>query len=51
VKKVEKIKNMKRPESVRSFLGLYSYYRKFMKDFSKIAKPLFNLVKKDNKFE
>jgi hypothetical protein len=54
VKKVEKIKNMKRPESVtevRSFLGLCSYYRKFMKDFSKIAKPLFNLVKKDNKFE
>jgi hypothetical protein len=54
VKKVEKIKNMKRPESVtevRSFLELCSYYRKFMKDFSKIAKPLFNLVKKDNKFE
>jgi hypothetical protein len=54
VKKVEKIKNMKRPGSVtevRSFLGLCSYYRKFMKDFSKIAKPLFNLVKKDNKFK
>jgi hypothetical protein len=54
MKKVEKIKNMKRPESVtevRSFLGLCSYYRKFIKDFSKIAKPLFNLVKQDNKFE
>jgi hypothetical protein len=54
MKKVKKIKNMKRPENVtevRSFLGLCSYYRKFIKDFSKIAKPLNNLVKKDNKFE
>jgi hypothetical protein len=54
VKKVEKIKNMKRPENVtevRSFVQLCSYYRKFIKDFSKIAKPLNNLVKKDSKFE
>jgi hypothetical protein len=54
VKKIEKIKNMKRPENVtevRSFLRLYSYYRKFIKDFSKIAKLLNNLVKKNNKFE
>jgi hypothetical protein len=44
---------MKRPETVtqvKSFLGLASYYRKFVKDFSKIAKPLFNLTKKENKF-
>jgi hypothetical protein len=54
VEKVEKIKNMKRPENVtevRSFLGLCSYYRKFVKDFSKIAKPLNNLMKKNVKFE
>ncbi|CAC5384018.1 unnamed protein product [Mytilus coruscus] len=44
---------MKRPETVtqvRSFLGLASYYRKYVKDFSKIAKPLFDLTKKNQKF-
>ncbi|CAB4418771.1 unnamed protein product [Rhizophagus irregularis] len=53
-KKVEKIKNIKRPETVtevRSFLGLCSYYRRFIKDFAKIAKPLHNLMKKGTEFE
>ncbi|CAB4434110.1 unnamed protein product [Rhizophagus irregularis] len=53
-KKVEKIKSIKRPETVtevRSFLGLYSYYRRFIKDFAKIAKPLHNLTKKDTEFK
>ncbi|CAC5416394.1 unnamed protein product [Mytilus coruscus] len=51
--KVVSVKNMKRPETVtqvRSFLGLASYYRKYVKDFSKIAKPLFGLTKKNQKF-
>jgi len=51
--KVAAVKEMKRPETVtqvKSFLGLASYYRKFVKDFSKIAKPLFNLTKKEKKF-
>ncbi|CAC5407655.1 unnamed protein product [Mytilus coruscus] len=51
--KVVAVKNMKRPETVtqvRSFLGLASYYRKYVKDFSKIAKPLFDLTKKNQKF-
>ena len=36
---------------VRSFLGLASYYRKFIPDFSGKASPLTNLTRKGQKFE
>ncbi|XP_070676284.1 uncharacterized protein [Malus domestica] len=36
---------------VRSFLGLASYYRWFVKDFSVIALPLTRLTRKEVKFE
>ncbi|GFW50246.1 hypothetical protein TNCV_4696641 [Trichonephila clavipes] len=46
-KKVSAVKNWKRPENLRelrSFLGLCTYYRKFVKGFSNIARPLHKLT-------
>jgi hypothetical protein len=36
---------------IRSFLGLAGYYRRFIKDFSKIAKPMTKLLEKNKAFE
>ncbi len=49
--KVKAILDWEPPKSVlalRSFLGLASYYRKFIKNFVKIATPLINLLKKSS---
>jgi hypothetical protein len=51
--KIELIANLPTPKSikdVRSFLGHASFYRRFIKDFSVITKPLSNLLTKDNIF-
>ena len=39
------------PKQVHAFLGLVGYYRKFIKDFTKIAKPLTLLIRQQVKFE
>ena len=38
------------PKQVRAFLGLVGYYRKFIKGFAKIAKPLTLLTRQQVKF-
>jgi hypothetical protein len=35
---------------IHSFLGLAGYYRRFIENFSKIAKPMTELLKKEKKF-
>ncbi|GJR40083.1 putative reverse transcriptase domain-containing protein [Tanacetum coccineum] len=51
--KVESVKNLKILESsteIRSFLGLAGYYRRFIENFSKIAKPLTLLTQKNKTY-
>ncbi|GJW65091.1 reverse transcriptase domain-containing protein [Tanacetum coccineum] len=51
--KIEAVKNWKAPTTsseIRSFLGLAGYYRRFIANFSKIAKPLTSLTQKNQKY-
>ena len=51
--KVELIVNLTSPtnvKGVRQFLGHAGFYRRFIKDFSKLARPLCELLVKDAKF-
>ena len=37
-------------KGVRSFLGLVNFYQRFIKDYMKVARPLHDLMKKENPF-
>ncbi|GKB46158.1 putative reverse transcriptase domain-containing protein [Tanacetum coccineum] len=52
--KIESIKDWASPKSsteIRQFLGLASYYRRFIEGFSKIAKSMTKLTQKNVKFD
>ena len=52
--KIEVIEKLPPPvnvKGIRSFLGHAGFYRRFIKDFSQIARPLTNLLAKDAPFE
>ena len=51
--KVETIEKLPPPalvKAIQSFLGHVGFYRRFIKDFSKIARPLTKLLEKDTPF-
>jgi len=51
--KVQEVMDWESPTSVhqiRSFFGLAGYYRRFIPDFSRIAKPMTELLMKGVKF-
>ena len=52
--KVKVLEHLKPPTSIketRSFIGMTSYYRRFIPEYAKIAKPLTELTRKHAKFE
>ncbi|GBM72285.1 Transposon Ty3-G Gag-Pol polyprotein [Araneus ventricosus] len=51
--KIKAVMNFPEPKctkGIRSYLGLTGYFRKFIPHYSAIAKPLSDLLKKDNNF-
>ena len=48
---IDKLPPPKCAKDIRSFLSHAGFYRRFIKDFSKIAKPLCKLLAKDAEFE
>ena len=53
-KKVDRVLSQPEPKNVkdiRKFLGLVNYYRRFIKDFAQVARPMNMLTRKDMKWQ
>ena len=48
---IEKLSYPQNMRSITSFLGHAGFYKRFIKDFSKITKPLCTMLEKEAKFE
>jgi len=51
IEAVKKFPELNLTKQVQSFLGLSGYFRKFVSQYSVIARPLTNLLKAESKFE
>jgi hypothetical protein len=51
IKAVQAFPVPKDAKNIKQFLGLAGYYRRFISNFSKVAKPLTDLLKKDVEFQ
>jgi hypothetical protein len=52
-RKVQAIQDWATPRTltdVQSFIGFYNFYKRFIKGFSKLARPMVNLTRKDQPF-
>jgi transposase InsO family protein len=52
--KIEGVREWPKPNKVRelqSFLGFINFYRRFIEDFSKVARPLHDLTRKDSEWK
>jgi len=52
--KVDRVLSWPQPKNVkdvRKFLGLTNYYRRFIKDFTQVARPMNMLTQKDKKWQ
>jgi hypothetical protein len=50
IKGVSKWQSPKSVTEIRSFLGLAGYYRRFIENFSKTAKPMTKLLKSNTRY-
>jgi len=51
VKDILEWPTLREVKDIQKFLRLANYYQQFIKDFTVIARPLHNLVKKDQKWD